>query len=642
MRRSPVVAVSILLTALGSSACVLPVGTTTVLMDPAKPAGFFSMPWPDDSRRHADGSLDLAGFPGRSANSAVETTFAKGEAATFGFGTNSAVFFQTSSSLDPAGLPKPAATTDPHSPIQLIDLDHPGTPAAPIIVDTKTTGTQLRPPGLVSLLPYPGHPLRSRTRYAAVVFSQLRDLTGKGLSPSPLLRALDGSAPAGVAAATWAKLRAERDVATAAVSARTTWHVEDLVAFSVFSTQDVLAPMAAVTAGVNALPAPAVHDVVSDAAAGCAGGQAHVTAKLDLPSWQQGQRPFLSDGGALQIGANGRAVVQGWASVDVDLAVPCAPVPARGWPLLLYMNGTGAIANARSIPELGAAPPYVVASIAPVFSGDRRIPSTESFGDFLFFNYLNPIAGQTNQLQQAADMLWLRRAMAGSTVPATAAGPAPALDRSTVVVAGHSQGAITLPITVASDPTIRAAFISSGGGGLYHSIVHRGDVTPLVQGLLPVQPGEIDQFHPLAHVLQTFAEAGDAANYAGRITRADVALYGGLQDGCSPIESSVHLATALGVPLTRPVTRQPLFGAAAFEPPVVASPVSANLAGGRTGVLVELDRGHFGALDVPAIGRSFVASIAAGGPARVDPGPLAPPAGSPPGCDRTDPAPAPS
>jgi hypothetical protein len=623
MRLSPVVAVLILLTALGSSACVLPVGTNTVLMDPVRSAGFFSMPWPDDSRRKANGSLDLAGFPGRSANSTVETTFAKGEADSFGFGTNSAVYFQTAASLDPAGLPQPAATTDPHSPIQLIDLDRPGTPAAPIIVDSKATGTQLRPPGLVTVLPYPGHPLRPRTRYAALVFSQLKDLTGKGLAPSPLLRALDGPAPAGVATATWAKLRAERDVANAAVSARTTWPREDLVAFSVFTTQDVLGPMAAITAGINARPAPALHDVAA-VADGCDRGMARVTAKIDLPKWQQGQLPYLNDNGALRI-EKGQAVPElDPLTVKVDLAVPCAPVPARGWPLLLYMNGTGAPADARSVVDLVGPASYAVASIAAAFSGDRWVPESALLGDLLFFNFINPVAGKTNQLQQSADMLWLRRAMAGFNFPITAAGPPPAIDRSTVVVAGHSQGAVPLPIMVASDPTIRAAYISAGGGGLYHTVVNRGDVAPTMEKLLPVQRGEVDQFHPLAHVLQTFAEVGDAANYASRITRADILLYGGLTDGCAPIEGSVHLATALGAAVTNPVTRRPLFGAAGFEPPVLPLPVSANLPGGRTGVLVELDRGHLGSFEVPAIGHSFVTSIAAGGPARVDPGSLAP------------------
>ena len=52
--------------------------------------------------------------------------------------------------------------------------------------------------------------------------------------------------------------------------------------------------------------------------------------------------------------------------------------------------------------------------------------------------------------------------------------------------------------------------------------------------------------------------------------------------------------------------------------------MSENLPGGRTGVVVQVDSGHFGARDYPSIGRSFVDSIAAGGPTVVDPGPTPP------------------
>ena len=40
---------------------------------------------------------------------------------------------------------------------------------------------------------------------------------------------------------------------------------------------------------------------------------------------------------------------------------------------------------------------------------------------------------------------------------------------------------------------------------------------------------------------------------------------------------------------------------------------SGNLAGGRTGVTIQLDTGHFGASTNPLIGRTFVESLAGGG-----------------------------
>src|SRR5262249_4216866 len=140
-------------------------------------------------------------------------------------------------------------------------------------------------------------------------------------------------------------------------------------------------------------------------------------------------------------------------------------------------------------------------------------------------------------------------------------------------------------------------------------------------------------------------EEGDSANYAGAV-HTNVVLYGGLRDGCSAIEVSVHLATAMGLAIANPVTRLPLFPAAGatsitkFEPPIVSTPGSANLPDARTGVLVEVDDGHFGASDYPAIGRSFVDSIAAGGTIAERPG-LLPPRAPDTSCVRYDPAPVP-
>jgi hypothetical protein len=623
-----------------------PAGATTVAMDPARAGGFFSMPWPADTRRRADGSIDADGFPGRDLSEAGRVTMASGEAATFGFGTNSAVFFQTTAPVDPASLPGPDASTGRRSPVLLVDLDHPDTPPAPVLAHTEPVATPMRPANLLALLPYPGHPLRGATRYAALVFTGVTDTTGRRLSPSPLLGQLDGPAPAGVDEGGWSRLRADRDDAVGAVRRRSGWHPSEVVAFTTFTTQDTTRDLTAITSAVRASPAPALDlDLPSTPCA--PGGARTATGTIALPRWQEGVRPFLATGGAIVIGADGRAVPQGVDPVVVEVTVPCDPVPPGGWPILLFMDGTGASANSRSISQLGSATtplPYAVFSIAGLFSGDRSVPSPLPSA-LLFFNYVNPLAGRTNQLQQAADLFELGRAARAAVVRgpgADAGGPAGpiALDAATVVAAGHSQGALTLPITLAADPTIRAGFLSSGGAGFYHAVVHRGDLQDLIRALVPVAPGELDLFHPLVHLLQTFAEIGDAANYAHLVRDADLAIYAGLHDGCSPIESSVHLARALGVPVALPVTRVPLFGSRSLEPPVVAVPVSRNLRGGRTGVLVQLDQGHFGASTAPEIGRSLVESIATGGPARVEASPR-PGGGSPSSCARADPPPRP-
>jgi hypothetical protein len=642
-------------------ACVTSVGATTVVFDPTLAGGFFDAPWPSDTRLRADGSIDLAGFPGRDTIGAADLVLGRGELATFGFGTNSAAYFRASGEVDPATLPVTGEeSVRPRSTVVLLDLDDPAAEPVPLLVDVKAEGTALRPSNLVTLLPYPGHPLRSSTRYAAAIFSGVLDTAGDRLAPSPLLTALDGPAPSAIDSATWTALRQDRDDTIQAVRARTLWHPSELVAFTAFTTQDTTSEMSALADGVAALPQPEVTSRQPDAVACPAGGTSRSTGRVALPVWQAGERPFLDGGGGFVVDGNGRAVQQGvelgtsGEGVLLDVAIPCGPAPEDGWPVLLWMAGTGGSARAAPISELGPDIRYAVFSVAPLYSGDRLVAAPPPFNtpELLYYNYLNPLAGRTNQLQQAADVLYLERLThAFTTAPGEAGGGVDGrFDTSTVVVGGHSQGAGTLPLTLAvAPPQVQGGFMSSAGAGLYHSIVHRGDVRPLVDGLLAAEPGEIDMFHPYPHVLQTFAEAADPSNYASAIT-ADVVLSAGLRDGCTSIETSTHLAQALGVPIVNPVARRPLFGLEAlahipgytppYEPAIATTPLSQNLPGGRTGAVVQVDAGHFGARTYPAIGRSFIDSIASGGPVVVDPGPT-PPVDPGTSCPRFDPPPTP-
>jgi hypothetical protein len=619
--------------------CPAPVGRVTVAMDPTTSGGFMSMPWPADTRRNADGTIDLTGFPGR-ANPLVDLVLGNGSAVTHGFGTNAAVYMQTTGPLDPATLPTADQSVGERATTMLLDLNNPEAAPVPLLSNYKPTSTPLRPGNLIALLPYPGHPLTPGHRYAAVAFNRLLDTRGLRLAPSPLLKQLNGPSPAGVPAATWNELRAERDATIHAVRTRTEWHPRDVVAFTVFTTQQITPELQAIAAAIRSLPSPAP---VSRASGSCSPGvsQASIYGTLDLPKWQAGTSPYTLDGGQIVVGSDGHAIQQSTERAVFQMAWPCAPAPARGWPILLFMDGTGAGPNATFISQLDEPQhplPYLVLSIAPLYSGDRFVPNPVLPGDLNFFNFVNPLAGRTNQLQQAADMLYLKRVAQGIKLAPSEAfgGVAPNTDNRTVVIAGHSQGAVTLPLTLAADPTIRAAFESSGGAGLYDSIVHRGDVREFLAPFVPTLPGELDKFLPAVQAVQTIGEIGDAANYAPLVRTADVAVYAGWVDGCTTIESTIHLANALGIQVANPIGG-PVFGSARFEPSVVALPVSKNLRHRRTGVMVEVNDGHFGASFNPSIGRSFVDSIAKGGPATVDPGPLGSNPPSPPCLRAPDP-----
>jgi hypothetical protein len=219
--------------------CEVPAGSTTVAMDPTLAGGFFSAPWPSDTRLRADGTLDLTGFPGRATVPIADVVLGRGEAVTHGYGTNSGVFLQATGPLDPATLPLLAeGSVHRRSNAMLLDLDHPAAAPVPVLADVRSTDVTFRPANLITLLPYPGHPLAPNTRYAAALFDGVRDAAGNRLAPAPILTQLDGSAPSGVSPTLWDQLRLDRDDLVAAVRLRTLWHPSELVAFTAFTTQD--------------------------------------------------------------------------------------------------------------------------------------------------------------------------------------------------------------------------------------------------------------------------------------------------------------------------------------------------------------------------------------------------------------------
>jgi len=616
-------------------------------MEADQPHGFFSYPWPNDIRVQPDGSLDMAGFPIPANNAIVSSILNSGASITEGFGTNSAIFFQTSgAAIDTATLPSAEDSILADSPVMLVNLDNPGAPRTPVLLDIKNTIGVLRPPDLFAVLPYPGHPLDGSTRYAVILFDGIRAPGGAAFGAAPLLAELDDpwDASKPVDATDWADLQAQRAAVYDYVDLHTSWSSTQVIAFTVFTTQDVTADMEAIAAAVEALPPPTP---LSRNSGNCSGGalRTTVSGQLRLPKWQAGTFPYMSSGGEIVI-MSGQAVQQSTEDVALSMTFPCGPAPANGWPILLFMSGTGGGANSSNISQLGGNSatnplPYVVASVAPLYSGDRFVPGLPTpynQSEFLFFNYFNPMAARTNQLQQVGDMMYLRRVVEGIQLSAAETGNAAPVqtDDSIEVAAGHSQGALTLPQLLAVDPNFDGGFLSAGGGGLYQTILHRSDVRLPLTAVIGPGAFEMDQFHPLVHAVQTFAEIGDAANYAPFATNAHIVSTSGLIDGCSPVEAISIIGTAMGLDVANPLY-YPVFGSALLETPTTSLPAMANLMDGRTGVTVQLDGGHFSATTNPTLGRSFADSLAGGGVPEVDPDPLL--SNTVPGCARYDPLP---
>jgi hypothetical protein len=564
----------------------------TVYMLTSRTKGFFSLPWPNDVRKTSTGRLDVSGMPGVALDPLsgdplpkvplLPQAVANAGAAVTDFGTNSAVYFQTSVALDPASLPTPAQSTQPGASVALLDLDAGAIPA-PIVLDFRAIGDKFRPDNTLSILPYPGHPLAPGHRYAAVVFDTVTTSTGAPLQPAPLLAQLDQpwSSSTGAKEATWLALRAQRDEVRSAVS-DIGRDPSDLVGFTVYRTQAVGSDTAALAATVAELPTPPMtvteqRPCETDSRA--SGTQtSYIRGTISMPSFQTGTYPYLLSGGTLAIDqTTHRGIVQRFRPVAFTARVPCGTPPAAGWPIAAFIDGTGGDEDIDS-----SRPPFdragwLVGEIAPGMAGAGD-PLLEAFGmdaemqtELLFYNVLNSGAGRGNSVQQAADHLSLLRALEAWTLDGAALGsPVPVTTNDDVqLISGQSQGAATLPLVADMDPRVDGVLSAAGGAGIYHSVAH-GLSRRTLFSLLSGDVAAMDELNPLMQLLQMVVEETDGSNYSA--SDADFLNLSGVADACVSIESTRHLDRALGLTVLNRQAPDVLYGEPSLEPVVAPMP----------------------------------------------------------------------
>ena len=81
---------------------------------------FYALPFPNDMRRHDDGTLDLAALPG---NSPLVLTYRDVIAQELdGFGLNEAIYARFDGPLDATSLPDPATSMMPGASVYLVNI----------------------------------------------------------------------------------------------------------------------------------------------------------------------------------------------------------------------------------------------------------------------------------------------------------------------------------------------------------------------------------------------------------------------------------------------------------------------------------------------------------------------------------------
>ena len=639
---------------------------------------FWDAPFPADARRLPDGAPDVRGLPNpfgisfveKSKQAVMDGVKANGA----GFSPLSVVSFHFDRPL-PALALLPLSTTKKTAGVQLVNLT-PGRVGERVAVDVHVVveGDTVRPVGLLQLAPLTGLSLWPGT-WAAVVKKDMDgdgvvDVDGsvvvdqllRGMHPDPLWRA------------TFQPLVEHlHDIGIAA---------DDVAAATVFTVAE---PEGVLTRRLQALrkgPAPVVKALQR--------GREAVTKKATLvelvgvieqPQHQQGDPPHLFDAGEFVVQKDGSLAVTRTEDAPFVLTVPKGKMPAKGWPLLLYVHGTGGDARQaidrgrRGRPGGPTAPGTGMSSwIAPLgvgtacvagpYSPDRIAErALDGYGAYTF---TNPAAMRDNFGQMLIEHVRFLHMLDGleidaSLVPEVDASAADSaagagdgkvrFDTSRLLIAGHSLGSYLTGMLAGALDGVDGAILSGAGGTWVEFAFGPKDPIDL-QGVvetLSLPPGEdLDKFHPFIDVFEFAAAAADNTLYTRHILREPwpghgaphVLVVEGQPDAQVPTGLQRALVRSVGVDLVgddvgkRSIDRL-LPGLHAIGRAALAGPAFGNVVvdfgGGvtskRTGVVVRyaedgLLDGHsvlFQREDTRRVFVDFVGSVVAGEVPRVDP-----------------------
>jgi hypothetical protein len=609
---------------------------------------FYDHPWPSDLRRDPDGTIHVVGFYNPRDVLLLSTYITEAQGLLPGFSPTAAMYLRFTGDIDPSTLPlDPPHSVMPSSSVQLVNVD----PMSPEHGKRHLLETFFwpQPDGVywladtLAVRPALGYPMLPNTKYALVVTTAVKAADGSTLTPSSDLAEVLGtkSLEARVQAAHDLYAPAVADLAAQGIPATSIVHL------AVFTTNDPTADLFSVIDDVHAnVPAPTV-----DATTWMPTDQ---TADYDVyegyygpsPNYQDGVPPYNNSGGSF-VFLNGKPQLQNTFKQKFALVVPNAqkcPMPASGYPIMLYAHGTGGdyrsiVDEGNSFGDLLAQHCMASMGINQIFSGDRpgspglSDPNYEGDEDLLFFNVNNLLAARTNGRQGAVDVEQQARLFTQTkmTVPASVSRTQTVIsfDATKLVFVGHSEGGLNGPLFLAGDDQALGGVLSGSGAMITVALLEKTSPMPSVAATVktvlelttPSEAAELNLFHPVLNMAQTIVDATDPVNYAryifqsprpGFAPKSILQTEGVNPDGTGdtyapPLGIEIH-SVALGLPRETPGVHtivQAAWGGLG-DVTVPAAGLQGNLAGGKaSGVLGQFvpapnDDGHFVAFDVPA------------------------------------------
>jgi hypothetical protein len=500
-----------------------------VLMDFTRGGGFYSAPFPDESRRQDDGRIDMSDFPNEADNLFVRDILEIVDADVRGFGLTSTLYFTLTGELEGAELPGFSRSVEPTSTIQLLGVDVESADYLrryPLRANFEADGGPHGAANMLALEPLQGVPLRPESLYAVVV--------GRGLVAGvsePMAALLNGERPAGLSEPAFEAYQTALGALDEAQIDR-----REIAGLAVFRTDNPAAVLQRMTSHVAGLPTS--HPISDFEQTELFDRFCILESMLEMPVFQGGSPPFLSSGGGWVFDEEGLPVQQGTEEARIVLSLPRTPVPEGGFPVVVFVrtggggdrplidrvrrDGEAAVAGSRPADHFAAAG-YAGVSIDGPHGGIRNVQGGDE--QLLIFNLTNPIAMRDNIRQSALELTMIPNILDALEVDAS---DCPGLEDSAVVfnsdqlaILGHSMGATISPLVLAVEPRFGAAILSGAGGSWIENVIYKRSpipIRPLAESFLGYAAGTLDVYDPALMLLQWAGEPADPPIYGRDIS----------------------------------------------------------------------------------------------------------------------------
>ena len=550
---------------------------------------WLSSPFPSTHYQSTSGHGDWATIPNPYRVDLIDFYRNIAESEIEGFGLTSPAYLRFTQPIDVESMPEPnsRATIANDSPVYLVNIDSSSPEYGarlPFRWSWNESETPFYPANTLALAPSWGRPLLQNTVYAWVIERSLRSKTGESISSSPwsdaLLRGTLETACTNGNQIPNASAQQERANDLATWMRGSGRQPEAVAAFFTFKTQPLFSDLEEARTWLDTSDEAPSFATTFDTIDGALSKERTfqwnsqdtvsyrtVSTRIRVPNFQEGSVPYTENGNFFR-SEQGALTPYRFENIRSFISFPDAPAPNEGWPVVLYIHGTGGSVSSGHATTAGrlAAQGFAMVSMELPLHGERAEGRNFDIG-VSTFNFLNPDAGRTNFRQGAIDILSVLSALEqGFTIPADVAGTDVDIDLKPgpVHVFGHSQGGLSAAIAMPFQSSDRGWILSGTGGGLTITLLERKDPVDfgaLIRFLLEFDENDtLDEFHPILALIQTAVDITDPihfSRYAETLEQMPhILVTNGCWDKQTPFKTTDAMALALNIPLVEPVSRQ--------------------------------------------------------------------------------------